>query len=452
MRPILICAAAAMCAVMLGCGGTRTPPGICGPNGGPLTHGPFVGSVSPATASIWIRGCEHDKVAVEYRLSSDDWAQARSTKPRKVSAQQDDTLTFLLADLQPKTDYTYRMKVNGLTEPSIEGEFKTMPEDGASGKLTFAMGTDLHFPHFSGSPIIESMAATHPDFSFFIGDNIVVDQALEAPLPNQSQSDYENIYKTSWADNAFKVFRSRNGSFLMWDDHDIYDDWDLKTAIPYPYARAAYDEYAGAANPAPRTPGGVNYLVKAGDIEFYVLDTRSFRSTRDTPDGPDKTMLGPDQKHDVEDWLATSRARLKFLVSSVWWNDLSRHVATGDPWASYKTERDEIFDFIRRNNVSGVILISGDEHSTMVLKLAPSGLYEFTPGPLNWALDTPQKDPRILYESSWLRTFGLITTDTTVCPATVKMELKGEDGKTRYTLNLDEHDLSTAPLTCTANR
>ncbi len=418
------------------------PIGACGPDGAPIAIGPFVGEVAQSEAKIWVRGCEGEDISVEYRQANQDWSHSKTTGKKRVSEKTDDTVVIPIEKLQPQSIYGYRIKINGtLPSPEIFGEFKTLPKDGAPSKLRFAMGTDLHFPWFSGSPILDSMAAQKPDFAFFIGDNVVVDQALESPYPNKSQADYEALYQKSWQDPAFQKLRRNTGTFMEWDDHDIFNDWSSQTDIPYPYARAAYNEYVNSANPDTRTPGGTNYLVKAGDVEFYLLDTRTFRSNNMLPDGPNKTMLGKLQKEDVENWLETSHAKFKFLISSVWWNDFSRHAATGEPWASFKTERDEIFNFISSKKIAGVVLISGDEHSTAISKLSPSGLYELTPGPLNWAVDTPQKDPGILYKSGWRSHFAIITTDTTQTPATLKFELKEKDGKNAYTLNLTENDL-----------
>jgi phosphodiesterase/alkaline phosphatase D-like protein len=48
-----------------------------------------------------------------------------------------------------------------------------------------------------------------------------------------------------------------------------------------------------------------------------MLDTRRFRSPQTAQDGPDKTMLGETQKSWLEDKLSTSKAKFKFIVTSV---------------------------------------------------------------------------------------------------------------------------------------
>lgn len=436
-------AASCIAASFLGCDQKPVEIPTCAPTGESISHGPIVGGTTSNRANIWLRGCNNSPISVEYKLANDDWEESITTKKIKPNSANDLTISVPIENLNPKSSYEFRIKIEGkLPNVASSGQFDTMPTDGSQNKLMFAMGTDLHMPYYPKTKIIPAMTLQNPDFAFFIGDNVVVDQAKEIPRPHSTKQDYENLYKEAFLQPELQTLRANTTSFMMWDDHEIENDWDRKTAPPYPAARAAYEQYVNSINPESRTEGGVNFLVKAGDVEFYLLDTRSFRSEGETTDDTNKTMLGKEQKDDVKNWLINSEAKFKFLISSVWWNDFSRHM--NESWVSYKTERNELFNFIKENEIPGIILISGDEHSTAVSKLQPSGLYEFTPGPMGWALDTPQEDPQILYKHSWKETFGLITTDTTTCPATVKMELKDQGNQTLYSLELTEKDLGSS--------
>ncbi len=417
----------------------------CGPGEEALTHEPVAGAVSQDSAKVWVRSCTTANISIEYKQISQDWSQSQTTGNFQADTPTDYTVAITVQNLNPKTAYNFRVKVDDQLPSTVSsGKFKTMPADGTSNQLHFTMGTDLHFPQNPELPIVPSMAAQNPDFTFFIGDNVVIDDAQQSPRPMASTADYENLYKETWLFPNFSSLRANIPSFMMWDDHEIINGWDQpQTTLPFPYARAAYEEYINSYQPQNRTPGNVNYSVKAGDVEFYVLDTRSTRSPDENPDDTNKTMLGSAQKQDLKDWLLNSKGRFKFLVSSVWWNNFSTH---SDSWAQYLTERDEIFNFIKDNKVSGVILISGDEHSTAISKLSPSGLYEFTPGPMNWAVGKAQPNPQILYTHFWVRSFGLFDTNTNACPGTISMQLKDYNGLTRYTLNLDENQLFASNL------
>jgi hypothetical protein len=384
-------------------------------------------------------------------LSQDAWSASSTTDTVRTDSTTDKTGVVAIGDLIPDAVYDYRLRVESqLLTPSAVGRFKTMPLASAGSRLKFVIGTDLHLPEFKASPVLTAAASNDPDFAIFAGDNMIVDPppgivVPQPPFPT-SQADYEAFYKQAWSDADFSAFTAKVASFQMWDDHEIKNDWSGGSAPPYPFARAAYDEYINSKNPASRTVGGVNYTIDAGDTGFYVLDTRSFRSSEALADGPDKTMLGVDQKRDLENWLTSSASRIKFVISSVMWNDFSRHASFGESWPGYKTERNEIFDYIQTQHVSNVILVSGDEHWTGAFRIAPWNLYEIAASPINWALDaTKATDPQILFKQSWIRTFGLYHVDTTACPATVKVEFRDQTNQIKFALPLTERDLNDDP-------
>lgn len=213
---------------------------------------------------------------------------------------------------------------------------------------------------------------------------------------------------------------------MIWDDHDIEDNWQYGTSLPYPYARGAFDLYVGAHNPAPRVPGEASFAFEAGDAAFYLLDVRSHRNNNSNPDGPSKTMLGGALKADLKAWLLATPARFKFLISPVMW---SNHGTTGnDSWFGFQTERQEILDFIRANHICGVVLLSGDQHWSGVMRLdqaPPYQLYELSPTPLGNSIRTKTTDTGsdILFKDDSSQVYGFVTADSTATPARVTFEI-----------------------------
>ena len=72
-------------------------------------------------------------------------------------------------------------------------------------------------------------------------------------------------------------------------------------------------------------------------------------------------MLGTAQKEWFKRELLAAKSRLPliFWVSSVPWTGKSH---TGDGWAAFPTERQEIADFIKVNGIRNLCLLSGDAH------------------------------------------------------------------------------------------
>jgi alkaline phosphatase D len=71
-------------------------------------------------------------------------------------------------------------------------------------------------------------------------------------------------------------------------------------------------------------------------------------------------MLGAAQKAWLKDRLRASKAPFKILATGGGWT--VNKGPGGDSWASFLTERNELFDFIRDERISGVVLLSGDTH------------------------------------------------------------------------------------------
>ena len=116
-------------------------------------------------------------------------------------------------------------------------------------------------------------------------------------------------------------------------------------------------------------------------------------------------MLGYDQKASLEQWLSASTAKFKFIVSSVPWHNLG--VTGNDSWKGFKTERSEIFNYIADNKIRGVLLFSGDQHSTSIIRhtaMAPYFLYEFSPTPLGQTnLGVATDNPQVLFKDNIIK-------------------------------------------------
>jgi phosphodiesterase/alkaline phosphatase D-like protein len=417
----------------------------CGTTPDVITHGPRLGEVTDGSVLVWVRSCVQADVAVQYKLSSEGWEAAQETAPVATDAGADNTAVVAVTGLQAATAYDYRVEVDGLlpTKP-VQGSFETLPTAGQGAAFTFIAGSDIHHPNPTDLTL-ETLASQDALFAFFMGDTTTIEKVMnnkgECCEP-QSQADYESAYQGLYSYQPFAGVVRDIPTLFTWDDHEILDNWQSGTSMPYPWARAAYQEYIHSGNPAPQAAGEVYFTFGAADIEFYFLDTKTFRSPDSVPDGPSRTMLGTTQKQDLLDWLATSNARFKFIISSVMWNDFAKHIIYNETWANYATERAEIFDFITDNHIPGVVLLSGDEHWTGAFHIAPWGIYEIAPAPVGGGVfPTTSTDPQILYKAAGGRIFGLFDVDTTLCPATLTVRLVDQYNVLRYVLPLTEMDL-----------
>lgn len=133
-----------------------------------------------------------------------------------------------------------------------------------------------------------------------------------------------------------------------------------RIAVAMRKALSAFRDYW--ANPAYGLDDapGIFFQHSFGPIDLFMLDNRFERSPVDEPDGPTKTALGVKQREWLIRSLKKSRAPFKILASGQGWTD--GKAFGGQSWVSFANERDLILDAIRENNITGVILLSGDTH------------------------------------------------------------------------------------------
>jgi alkaline phosphatase D len=426
----------------------------CGTAPDVLSHGPRLGEVTGTSIKVWARACVQATVSVEYKRTAEDWSVSQQTSGVLSDPANDNTVVMPVTGLSAATSYDYRLLVGGqLPAKPFSGTFHTLP---ASGPMTFIISSDMHHPYGQDlnppnvpDTILNVMQSKHADFSFMMGDQIVIEIAMNnlgrccLPL---SQADYELAYRNMAANSAFRNFAANTPLLTDWDDHEIANDWSASTPQQYlyPWAKNAYNEYFGGLNSDPIAADGIQYIYRAGGIEFFVLDTRTYRSADFAPDDASKTMLGVAQKQALKDWLLNSNATFKMIISSVMFSDFSGHTFYGESWPAFATERNEIMDYIKDNHISGVMLFSGDEHTGRVFRMNPWGIYEVAPNPLGWKVGGPiASDPQILFQSNFTRLFGLLHADTSTCPATLDVQLVNQGDVVLYDLSLTEADMDS---------
>jgi alkaline phosphatase D len=166
---------------------------------------------------------------------------------------------------------------------------------------------------------------------------------------------------------------ARYVTYAIWDDHETEDNCNSLNPN-MEMAFQVYKEYW----PCKAVDAGALYRQFSwAGIDFFILDTRHFRSQQQLPDGPEKTMLGTAQKNWFKDRLKASRAPFKFVVTSV-----PFHGGGVDTWGSYRTERDELVRFIRDEKISGTIFLTGDYHMARDWSNPKTGLREYMAGPI----------------------------------------------------------------------
>ena len=333
-----------------------------------LFNGPMIGAVTPNSVRIWIRTAG----TAEFKVVIGD----RTSETVKTSADTDFTGIAVIDGLKAFTEYNYSIVLDGkkISDPSFK--FKTFPAKGAKERYSIAFGSgSCYVPEKEG--IWRTMAGTGPLAYLALGDNVYIDR------PNRRDSQRLHYYRRMLR-KEYREMISQTAIYSVWDDHDMGKDdsaggpgldksWKLPTLEVFKQ-NWNNPHYGNEAAPA------TWHSFTMGDVEFFMLDGRFYRTDMKDKKDTTNTMLGGVQKQWLLDELKKSTATFKVLCSGTMWHDLADKGGK-DSWAGkrFRAERDEIFDLITKNKIDGVLLLAGDRHRTEIWKTNRPGypLYEF---------------------------------------------------------------------------
>ncbi|KIJ27844.1 hypothetical protein M422DRAFT_270945 [Sphaerobolus stellatus SS14] len=221
------------------------------------------------------------------------------------------------------------------------------------------------------------------EFMLLLGDFIYAD------VPSYGGDDleaYRRLYRRVYASPSFRRVYERLPVFNILDDHEISNNFvgrSNASLAPFPNASSSYNTYNGQANPDPKTKDGLYYDFRYGDVAFFVLDTRLYRSGLNVEEDQKTTMLGETQLSALHEWLGrvNSTTTFKFIVSSVPFSSLWTLDAQIDSWGAYMEERDALLSVMA--TVPNVFILSGDRHEFAAIEFLGGKVVEFSTSPLS---------------------------------------------------------------------
>ncbi|KAK1846022.1 alkaline phosphatase family protein [Colletotrichum chrysophilum] len=346
-----------------------------------------VGYVDETSARIVARAPIAPITHVQIRLTSaEEDAEQPKSQVITVTDANDYTGTFLFEELKANTEYYYT------TNASHAGSFKTAARDPKRWSLVSTSCIKPFYPYspvdhglrIKGLEYLDQYLMQKPvDMMLFLGDFIYIDLPIAL---GWTPEDYTTVYRQVYASPSWTTALRSLPWLHLYDDHEIINDWAANETGLYQSAMQPFWAYQGHANPSSQFGlGKTHYIFRRGDISFFVLDTRRYRSAESMDDGPGKTMLGPAQLADLQAWLASEEA-WKVVVSSVPFTRNWRGPDSADSWSGYLHEREQVLDMMRLTE--GVVILSGDrhEHATTIFPPGDKGgkaIIEFSTSPLN---------------------------------------------------------------------
>jgi alkaline phosphatase D len=322
------------------------------------------------------------RIRVRYS-TSEDLKDAAETKWADVNAKTDFSHQFHLKDLRPATTYQYAVETTGKSgQPrhgALRGKFTTAPTPAAEASVRFCVMTcQAYFDrdHPDGHNIYVSMLRLDPKFVAFTGDNVYYDsEEPRALTPRLARYHWERMFSLP---RQRELLRNV-GSYFEKDDHDTVNDdsWPGRKQgeLTFAEGQKIFRQQVPLGESIYRTFRWGRHL------QIWLTDGRDFRSPNNTPDGPDKTIWGREQKEWLKQTLAESDATWKVLISPTPIVGPDRtNKADNHANRTFQHEGDEIRAWFAEHVPDNFFVLCGDRHWQYHSVHPRTGLNEFAVG------------------------------------------------------------------------
>jgi alkaline phosphatase D len=376
--------------------------------GGRFQHGVASGDPLTDRLILWTRVTPADAsstqpttqpISVRWRVALDpEMRRIVSSGTTQTAAARDYTVKVDVGGLMPGATYYYAFDTAG--EQSPVGRTRTFPVGGAD-RMRFALVSCSNYP--AGFFNVYRCLAKRPDLDAIVhvgdyiyefgegeyGEGAAIHRVPEPPREAFTLSDYRIRYATYRTDPDLQEAHRQFPFVLVWDDHEIANDaWSGGAANHNPekgegdYATrraAAYKAYLEWMPIRESTEPGIHLYrtFHFGNLaDLVMIDTRGLRDRQVAANNfaaitdPKRTLMGAPQEAWLFDQIRASKR------ADTPWTLLGQQimfarvtlpgtpVENPDAWDGYQAQRDRVFDFLDRENVRNLVILTGDAHSS----------------------------------------------------------------------------------------
>ncbi len=315
---------------------------------------------------------------------ADDTESKRHTDWKSVTSENDFIHQFRLESLRPGTRYILEIEAKSAAESEqvnrIAGEFQTAPDANDAQPIRFIVTTCQAVRSIDDSPVghqtYRHMLAFKPQFFVHTGDILYYDKLPLAKNPAQARSKWHLMF----AFDANREFHRHVSSYFMKDDHDTLknDCWPGQK-----YGELTFEQGLQIfRQQVPMNERTYRTIRWGQDVQIWLTEHRDFRSSNRMPDGPEKTILGDQQKQWLKKTISDSDATYKFVITPgpiVGPDKKGKNDNHSNP--GFATEGQELRDFLSAQK--NLFVICGDRHWQYCSRDPQTGLLEFGCGPIN---------------------------------------------------------------------
>ncbi|HEX6371289.1 MAG TPA: alkaline phosphatase D family protein [Longimicrobium sp.] len=253
--------------------------------------------------------------------------------------------TFELPGLLPNTPYHYDVLLGKGAAPVAQGRLKTFPREDTPASFRLVASGDAKTGSNHG--VFDAIRAEDPLLFLHLGDLHYED------IHDDDGIEYIRAYQRVLNQSRQAALYRNVPIAYTWDDHDYSHNNAASDAIGRIVARQMY--VACVPHYPIAEPGFDRAIYQAftiGRVRFLLSDCRSERTR--------ETMLGSAQKEWLKSELLRSRGVHPLVV---WINTVPWIARKGEKsWDRWHEERAEITDFITKEGIRNLCMLSADAH------------------------------------------------------------------------------------------
>ncbi len=332
-----------------------------------LQNGPMVGYADMREVLIWVQAKGRSNVLVEYWETETPDVKYKTDV---VTTTEFTNTAKCIADMvQPGKSYQYTVYINGqavkLAYPTTFKtqslwQWRTDPPTFtlATGSCAYINEIEYDRPgkgYGSDYQIFTRIAEQKPDLMIWLGDNVY----FREPDWN-TRTGMKHRYTHDRATPEMQQLFANTSHYAIWDDHDFGPNDADGTWIHKDMAWDMFKDFWGNPTFGVNGQKGCTTQFKYNDVDFFLLDNRYNRTPNYCKTCPDRTLLGKEQLEWFLGALAASQAPFKMVA--IGGQVLTTNNNSETCFHFFPAERDTILARIERENIKGVIFLTGDRH------------------------------------------------------------------------------------------
>ncbi len=416
-----------------------------------LQSGPMVGYSEMREVMLWVQTKQAAEVKIGY------WEKGKPNQKKftatKTTLASEGYAAHLLADqVVPSKTYDYELYIN---DQLIQRDYPLSFQSQALWQwrtdpptFRFALGScayvndslyDRPGKSYGGDyQIFKAIHQRTPDFKIWLGDNVYY---REPDWGTRTGMIYRNTHTRSLEE--LQPLLGNVHHYAIWDDHDFGPNDADGSFVHKEMALDMFKLFWANLNYGAPEGEGVTGTFVWGDVQFFLLDDRYFR-TANRNEAVTPQMMGKTQIDWLVNALAYSKASFKVVALG---NQVLNPAGKYEGLINFKEEYDYLLQQITKAQIEGVLFISGDRHHTELTALMQADfypLYDLTVSPLTSGAGNPKNENNTLRVANTLvaeRNFAIVEVSGKLGERILTIQIYDKNNQLKWSKQISQQSL-----------